>query len=359
MSDDLAPQQSEATPSIDHADASILESWNTIRAAEGGGDGDQPADTAPATRARDASGKFTAAAPAAPASTDQPADIQTDQAAAPADELKPPPKESPKSWRKEVADKHWGALAPDLQEAILEREQAYSAGIERYRAGAEAAQRFEQVYRPYEATLRQVGASPEQAVEAFFKADHTLRYGSPAQKAAQLAQIAQGYGVSLEQVQSHIQNPPPPVDPMVQGLRSEVDALKAQQQQRENEQAQARLNQLTSEVEAFAKGKEHFGAVQEEIMMVLPGINERFPQLSTQEKLQRAYDIAVNANPTVRAAIAAQQQAAATAEAQKKAAEARKAASVNVPQRGVIPAAGPALSMDETIRAKAAELGLA
>lgn len=370
MDNELAPQQS-TTPELKDADAQILSSWNEIRGGETGDDttGDAAAgagdDAAQAARLRDAAGKFAKAAPAADAGAAeaQPTDdaaalaaitAATDEAAG----TQPVVDESPKSLRKDLADKHWSTLPPEMKAAWTERDASYQQGIERYRSGAEAGERFQQAYRPYEATLREVGATPEQAVEAFFKADHTLRYGSPAQKAAQLAQLAQNYGVALDQVQSHIQNPQA-VDPVIQGLQTKVDALTAQQQQREREQAQQEVDKLTSEVVTFAKGKEHFEAVQEEIKMVLPGINQRFPELGVQEKLQRAYDIAINANPTVRAAIAAQQRATALADAQKKANDAKKAASVNVATRGVVPSAGPKRTLDESILANAQSLGLA
>ena len=255
------------------------------------------------------------------------------------------PIESPKSLRKEIADKHWSTLNPEMQQAWNERDASYERGIARYKERAEAADRFESVFAPYQQTLQQVGATPEQAIQTLLGMDHILRAGAPAEKAALIAQLAQQFNVPLEHL--------PQVGPMQQQLLYQAQQLHAHQAQQsavQAQQAQRELDTLTSEVISFSEGKEHFGTVSQEMFAVLPSINAQFPNATPHEKLQRAYDIAVNANPQARAAIAAQQQQMQRAEALKKATEAKKAASVNRTPRGVVAAQPTVGTMDDTIR---------
>lgn len=67
--------------------------------------------------------------------------------------------------------------------------------------------------------------------------------------------------------------------------------------------------------------------------------------------LEDAYEQAVYANPTTRAAMLQQQLQAARDEAAKKAQAARETASINVPRRPSMPVSQPIGTMDETIRA--------
>jgi len=358
-------------PTLDHANDSILASWNEIR-------GDEPATDTPAAdthatddtalqpvdkpageaagRARGADGKFAKAAVDAPATDTA---LAGEPSAAPA-EVDPAAlqevqrAESPKSMRKELAEKHWGKLDPEVQTAWNARDQDYERGIQRYRERAETADRLESAFAPYRDTLAQVNATPEQAITTLLGMDHILRHGQPQEKAALIAQLSRQFNVPLDEISQ--------VGPLQQQLLTQAQELhqwKSQQTAAAQQQAQRELDTLTSEVVKFSEGKEHFGAVENEMFALLPGITQQFPNASPQEKLQKAYDIAVYANPTVRAALDAKRQQAAHADALKKATEAKRASAVNRTPRGVVATQAAVGSMDDTIRAKAAELGLA
>lgn len=354
-------QTTEAPVTIDNADESILESWNSIR----GGDEPSTAETTDAPeptaevagQPRDASGKFTKAQTteesAAEVNTehvDPAAEVSTD----PAPEPTTTAMESPKSMPKDLADKHWGALSPEVQSWVHKRDADYEAGINRYRQSHEAFSRMEAAFAPYQETLQRLGAQPEQAIGHLLGIDHMLRYGQPAEKAAMLVQIAQQFGVPLEHLSQ--------VNPMHQQMLAQaqkVHGYESQQAQAARVQAQRDLDALTSEVMKFSDGKEHFATVEQDMLALLPGLATQMPNASVQEKLQRAYDLATVANPTVRAAIEAQRREAANAEARKKAIDARKAAATNRIPRGNVATTPAVGSMEDTIRAKAAELGFA
>lgn len=350
----------QETPTLDHAEPQIAADWERIRASV------EPEATPEATPtpepetpapeengpARGPDGKFTAKA--APEATNEPAVPEV--AVEPAPEQQPEQQsiESPKSLRKELADKHWRALPPEIQSAWQERDASYERGIQRYKERADFADRMESVFAPYQQTLQQVNATPEQAVQTLLGMDHILRHGQPMEKAALIAQLANQFQVPLEHL--------PQVGPLQQQLLQQAQQLHAHQAQQtaaQAQQAQRELDSLTSEVVKFSEGKAHFATVSQEMFAVLPSINQQFPNATPQEKLQKAYDIAVNANPTARAAIEAQRQQEAQAEARKKAIEAKKAAAPNRTPRGVVTPTPAVGSMEDTIRAKAKELGFA
>lgn len=349
----------ENTP-LSHADDSIAEDW--ARISEGMHEKEEPkakatpdpaeteieTEEAPAekpVRERTPQGKFkpTALGEIAP-------NAQESLEAEPVPET--PAYESPKSLRKEIADKHWSTLNPEMQQAWNERDASYERGIQRYKERADAADRLESAFAPYQQTLSQVGATPEQAIQTLLGMDHILRTGAPAEKAALIAQLANQFAVPLEHL--------PQIGPMHQQLLQQAQQLHAHQAHQtawQAQQAQRELDTLTSEVVQFSEGKEHFNTVSQEMFAVLPSITQQFPNATPQEKLQKAYDIAVNANPQASAAIAAQRQAQVQAQARHKAIEAKKASAVNRTPRGVVPAQAGVGTMEDTIRAKAAELG--
>ncbi len=184
--------------------------------------------------------------------------------------------------------------------------------------------------------------------------DHILRYGQPAEKAAMLVKVAHQFGVPIEHLGQ--------VNPLHQQMLTQAQKLhgfESQQAQAERTQAQRNLDALTSEVVKFSEGKEHFGAVEQEMLAALPSVNQQMPNASPQEKLQRAYDIAIYANPKTRAALEAQQREAQQQQLRQKASDARQAAATNRTPRGTVATTAPVGTLEDTIRAKAAELGLA
>lgn len=298
--------------------------------------------------ARDSSGRFTkreldASAPevtpaptAAPVAQEQVEQPQEDIPAAPSPEAS----KAPGSWKAE-AKALFDKLDPLVQQEVLRREGDFHKGIESYKARAQVAERFEQAIAPYLPTIQKLGVSPEQAVSALMRADHTLRHAPPAVKAAEFQKLAQMYGIDLSQE----------IDPNVAALQNEVYQLREQQRLFQEQQQQQVSQTVNTDIERFASepGHEHFEVVRAHMAALLQG--------GQAKDLQDAYDQAVYATPQTRNALIAQQLEKQRAEARKKAEEAKKAAAVNVPARGAIAAAGPRGSIEDTIRAEAERLG--
>lgn len=291
----------------------------------------------PAERVRDASGKFapkTGEEETAPVETlDSPAEEQ------------PISRKPPSSWRKEAQEK-FSTLDPAIQEEIEKREQDFHKGLEPLRARAQIADMIEGALKPFEANLRAENANPVQAIQHFFSLDNTLRHGTQEQKAMVVQEIMARAGLTPE-----LLSQAPQVDTNYQALQQQIRHLQSTFQQREQFSQQQEANQLNSEIDQFKQGKEHFETVRQDMAALL--------QAGRAQNLGDAYEMAIWANPQVRASLIAKQQEGQRAESSKKAQEAKKAAQVNIPRRGQMsPSTQTTGSMEDTIRAKARELGL-
>jgi hypothetical protein len=267
-----------------------------------------------AERARDATGKFAKTAP----------ELNTEA---------PQPKASPKSLKKELADKHWATLDPELQDALLQRDADYEKGIEGYRTHAEKGQAFEKVISPYMATINQFGVTPEVAAAELFKTDHTLRYGSPQQKHALMAQIFRDYGINPQDTFNYLQNGAPQVDPALAPVYQELQSLKRQQQSWQQEQQAREQQALTSEIERAKEGKEHFDLVREDMAALL--------QAGRANDLDDAYDKAIWARPDLRATLLQQERDKAT-ESATSTAQAKRSQAAAVSVKGSSPVSSSA-----------------
>lgn len=289
------------------------------------------------TRVRDEKGRFAAKQEEAEAVAD-PEPV--------AEEVTLPPEVQRLGLRKEEAAE-WHKASPVLQQALLRRSEEMHRGLEQYRAPAQFGLKMAEAFKPYEQTLQQLNVSPDVAIGKLLQVDSTLRYGTPEQKAATIANLAQTFGVDIGMAQSM-----PMPDQNYMALQNQIQQLQGFINQQQRSQAEREQEMLNSEISKFAEGREHFETVREDMAALL--------QAGRATDLNDAYEKAIWANPTVRASLVAKQQAELTAKAEKerKAQEAKRAASVNLPKRGVVPATAPTGTMEDTIRSTAQKLGL-
>lgn len=248
---------------------------------------------------------------------------------------------APNTWRKEVAAT-WQTLPPEVRGEVLRREADFHKGIEGYKAAAGFGQAMERAITPYAQTIQSLGITADKAVSELMAADHKLRTGSPQEKTAYFAQLAQNYGIDMAAVQQVEQTP---IDPNIAALQQHVQQLSwfiENQQSQGKQQEEATLN---SEIASFAADPKHshFESVKGHMAALL--------QAGQASSLADAYEQAIYANPTTRALVLAQQQAEQRAEAAKKATAAKTAASVNTRPRPSMPVSQPIGSMEDTIRA--------
>lgn len=354
LNDQTAATQETAAPSMAESMAATLAGIKEREAASAASEAGEPAVKADRPRASD--GKFTkvddaaAAATAAPveqaAATQQPVTqeaTQATQAPAPTQQAFQPPS----SWTA-AAKAEFAKASPVIQQEVLRREQQMHDGIAQYKEKATFADTMQKAIAPYEQTIRSLGVAPEVAISALLSADHQLRYGSPAEKMQSLAQIAKSYGVDISQGIPEQQQ----LDPNIQYLQTELQSTKQQLNEFLTAQQQREQMELNSQIERAKQGKEHFDTVREEMAALL--------RAGTAKDIDEAYDMAVWARPDLRQALLSKQiEEKLAAEAQARAAEAKKAdeaakaakaaAAPNVAKRGTLPAQKAPGSMRDTM----------
>lgn len=283
-----------------------------------------------ADRIRDKAGKF--------AAKEAPADVPSPAAPVAPSE---PGVAAPNTWKKEAQDA-WVKADPVIKAEVARREADFHRGIEQYKQAATYAQSMERAIQPFAATLQSLNIAPEKAVAELMAADHRLRYGSAQEKTAYFAQLAKNYGVDLAQVPNAEQQY---IDPTVSALQQQVQQLTGWIQNQSLMGQQQEEATLNSEIATFAAdpSHSHFESVRGQMSALI--------QAGQATSLQDAYEQAVWANPTTRASVLQQQEAAKREDAAKKAQAAKQAASVNVRSRPSMPVSQPIGSMDETIRA--------
>lgn len=257
-------------------------------------------------------------------------------------EVEPAPVEDtplPNTWKKEAAEA-WAKADPVLRREVARREADIHKGIEQYRQAAEYAYDIDSTMTPYMKTIESLGITPQVAIKAMLDVDHKLRYSAPHEKAVHLAQLAKTYGIDLNEVVNASNS----VDPRVYELAQQNEQLRyqfEQQKQRVEMQAEQELN---SQIASFASDPNHahFETVKLHMAALL--------QAGQAKDLSDAYEQAIYANPTTRAAVLQQQTQAAKEEAAKRAQAAKQAAGVNLRSRAALPPKEVVGSMQDTIR---------
>ena len=298
-----------------------------------------PQEPAPATDgpARGPDGKFiskTVETPeAAPVTTENPAESASTPAAAETPS-------APASWTAE-AKAAWATLPPAIQQEVLKREADVAKGFDERASKLKAYEPVEQVLAPRRQQLiAQYGSEGAALNELFQLSDFAAR-----DPRGFITWYAGQRGVDLGTVAAP-QEPADPNDPLA-AIKRELDDLKAQRQAEAAAQANAQRAQLVQTVEQFrASGKApHFEEVRQDMA--------KLAQVEPNLTIEELYDRAIYLNPTVRARILADQQAAEQAEREKarKAEEDKRIAETNVSTRGAV-GGSPATpkSMEETMR---------
>lgn len=198
---------------------------------------------------------------------------------------------------------HW----KETQGYITKRDQEYAA----YR------QRFDPIYeriRPYEQYWQMQGMTAEAGVTQLLSYAEALARDP----ASMIPQLAQMYGVDLNQLVQQ----QPYVDPEVQTLKQQLQQMQQAQQQSVQQQQYQVQHRLTEEIRAFADSVDeqgnpkapHFQRVFDKMVGLARG--------GLAKDIQSAYDLAVSLDADLQAEIAVEKEKAAAAA---RAAEAKKA----------------------------------
>lgn len=281
----------------------------------------EPAGDAPVAQdgpARDEHGRFAAKQPAPssePAAKPQDA-AQGAQQQAPAvtaqesqadTSLRPPP-----GWSI-AAKTAFAALPKEVQEAVAKREQEVNDGF----AKLAEYKGIDKAIEPFLPALTMRGVTPAQAIKQLFDAQAVL----DRDPVNGIAWLARSYGVDLRQFAQapgngqHGGHQPNPLAQYLDPLVREINALKGHLTQQQQQAVEHQRSQAAAEIQAFSADPKriYFEDLKEDMALLI--------QNGRAKDLAEAYDMAAWAHPTIRAALIKEQQAAAMAETQRKAAE--------------------------------------
>lgn len=168
----------------------------------------------------------------------------------------------PASWKKDYHEA-WTTADPKLKEYAWKREEEMRAGVQPLLSKAQYADQMQQAIEPYMNNIRGLGIEAPQAVKALMEADNVLRHGSPQQKQAYFAQLAQQYGINMGDVQVQ------PTDPNFYAIQNELAQVRGEvlnwKQQQENAQNQA----LLQEIDQFQAKAEYFEEARPTMIQLL------------------------------------------------------------------------------------------
>lgn len=315
--------------------------------------------TQAAERARDERGRFAAsqsaeaapvtAAPATP-TTDRAEPVAATTAPSTAPVAGPPP-----GWSAE-SKAAFAQLPASIQADVLKREKEVSDGFAQKTAELKRYDGLESVIGPRRAVLAAQYGSEAQGIQTLFALSDYAEKDGPGflrwfaqQRGIDLASLA---GTPAGQVEQ------PPADPALAAVQQRQNAIEQRLQAADAAEQARQQAALESQIATFASdpAHKHFESVRQHMAALMQGGQAR--------DMQDAYDQAVYANPTTRALVLAEQNAAAEkarAEAQAKAvADAKRTRETIVASNGAT-GASPTKprSWEETMDARHKELNAA
>jgi hypothetical protein len=276
---------------------------------------------------------------------------KADKATETASEDKPEPvakERSPwKSWKPEAAAE-LEKLPENVQKYIIERQDQFHKGIEQYKEAATFAKTIDKSIAPYKEYMANLNVTPDVAFQNLLKTEHTLRMGSPQDKAEMMLKLAHDYQIDLGQLASV------PYDPTVHNLKAQLDYTKSQLEASNNFRQSQEDGQIQSAIEEFAQTHEHFTEVQATMADLL--------ERGFATDLDDAYAKAIRLDDNVFQKAQAQQQTSTVRQSLAQADQAAKAAkavavSVKGSPAGVNKSYTPTTT-EEAVRLAMSQLGL-
>ena len=168
----------------------------------------------------------------------------------------------PASWKKDYHEA-WTTADPKLKEYAWKREEEMRAGVQPLLTKAQYADQMQQAIEPYMNNIRGLGIEAPQAVKALMEADNVLRHGSPQQKQAYFAQLAQQYGINMGEVQIQ------PTDPNFYAIQNELAQVRGEVLNWKQAQENAQNEALLSEINQFQSKAEYFEEARPTMIQLL------------------------------------------------------------------------------------------
>lgn len=287
-----------------------------------------------------------------------PAKVEAKATIAP-DKATPPPAPAapthkpPQSWKPTLREK-WGTLPPEIQEEVDRREREIAKGLQEASGPRQNWERFTQAVQPYQAIIAASGADPIAYTSSLLQTAAGLQMGTPAQRAAIVANVIRQFGVDVTQLAGELDKPSSTPMP-TPGATTTTDVQSLVDQRIQAMMQQAQFSRAQQEVAAFEQSHEF--AAEDGIKAHMAALI----QGGIAKDLATAYDMAVSASPDHRAVIE-QRKAAEAAKAAMASTQQKQKAAVSVRSSPAIPASDrkPAPGQEglEAMRRRAQELGM-
>lgn len=270
------------------------------------------------------------------------------------DEIEEENKNPPTTWTAEAKSK-WKDLPPWAKREVHKRERDAINGVNNLKEKASFADRLQRTVLPYQPLLNSLGVTPERALNDALNLAHSLKTGTPAEKANIIRSIAQQYGVDLGQVRQEAPNEVAryiqPLQNEIAQIRRERDLQREQQRQLEESRAIEEANRLINE---FAKETDENGELSHPYFHNVLDDMEKYIKDGRATTLKDAYDKAVWADPSIRQILQTKKQAENEAKQrereQKRLDKAKKSARNNLSKKGLPDAqVKPRRSIEETL----------
>ena len=248
--------------------------------------------------------------------TDEPEDQGTFNAQEDSDPAPDPqdaprkPAKAPIDWPPELQEQ-WNDLPEGVRQQIATREQQMQDTMREVSTARKTHQQFSRMAEAYAPILATEGVDALQATESLFKTVAQLRMGTDQQKAAMVAEIINNYGVdigTLDNILISADSGIPETDPEEDRIaRMLDDRLAPLMQQHEQNQANLYQEQQQQKIEAqnevaqFAQGKPHF----ERLRPIMADLIDQQGERGIDMSLEEAYDMAIQLDPEVKAAVEA------------------------------------------------------
>lgn len=256
------------------------------------------------------------------------------------EEIEPPPQGLSAKMKEK-----WKTLDPEVRQELARREEDFHKKLTASDSEYHLGKKMKDVISPYMPIIQAEGGTPEGAVKDLLNTAYILRTGQPQQKAQLLMQVAQQYGVDLQQAMQ----PQEQVHPALAQMQQELAMLRQQANPeviKQQLQEQMESDNIMAQVNAFAgnPANKYFEQVKPLMASLLSS--------GAAQDLQEAYDRACYADPTIRSTLLAEQNKA--NEAKRKAEIQRKkqaSASVVGSPDGTSPnAKAPNKSLEDELR---------
>lgn len=255
----------------------------------------------------------------------------------------------PQSYSSDLDD-WWNALPPERQEFLSKREGEATKKITELGEKAKHAEVYGSVMEPFRAIAAKNQVSEVEVAKRFIAADEYLQRDP----VSALQWLAQSYGVDLSKLYAPVSYDGTPGSPQLAELTQSLSA--AQKQigdltnrlgQRETNETKSYLAALGARIEEFAKGKDYWPDVENDIAAQIYALKVSHPERAGDVEwlLNEAHTRAVKLNDQIAGKLSeAKRKADAernSAEDKRKAEDAKRLASLNVRSK---PGSGPSSS---------------